>query len=156
MLCLLMLLCVVVQALNESIVEHGSELSEVLRLGDELRQLAVGDDVTRLDSELRSVTDRYTALRTTSAERLRQLTETPAILERFYTTHQTIINLMSELESDLQQRDIQPGPEAELHLQVSLVFYQSTGVVRGVTMGRAPQFITLKNFNRINTDNVQK
>ena len=90
----------------------------MIRLGSELRQLAVGDDVAQLDSELQSIIDRYTALCSMSEQRLSQMTEIPAILERFYTSHQTVINWVSQLESDLQQRDIQPGPEAELHLQV--------------------------------------
>ena len=91
------------------------------RLGSELRQLAVGDDATRLDAELQSVTDRYRALRSMSSRRMSQMSQVPAILERFYATHETVINWVSQLESDLQQRDIQPGPEAELHLQVLLV-----------------------------------
>ena len=90
-----------------------------MRLGNQLRQLAVGDDAAQLDSELQSITDRYTALRSRSEHRLSQMTEVPAILERFYTSHETVMNWVSQLESDLQQRDVQPGPEAELHLQVS-------------------------------------
>jgi len=90
----------------------------VIRLGNELRQLAVGDDAARLDSELQSITARYMALRSRSERRLSQMTEVPAILERFYTSHETVMNWVSQLESDLQQRDVQPGPEAELHLQV--------------------------------------
>ena len=110
-----------VQALNDSIVEHERDLSEVMQLGTELRQLAVNDDAQRLDAELQSVADRYRALLSMSSQRLSQMTEVPAILERFYATHETVINWVSQLESDLQQKDIQPGPEAELHLQVSLV-----------------------------------
>ena len=96
------------------------------QLGSELRKLAVSDDATRLDAELQSVTDRYRALRSMGSQRLSQMTEVPAILERFYATHETVINWVSQLESDLQQRDIQPGPEAELHLQVSLVCHCRT------------------------------
>jgi len=86
-----------------------------------LQQLAVGDDVTQLSSELQSVTDRYQALCRLSEQRLAQLTELPALLERFYTSHQTVISLVTQLDSDLLQKDVQPGPEAELHLQVSLI-----------------------------------
>jgi len=110
-----------VQALNESIIEHESELAEVTRLGSELRQLSVGDDAAQLDCELESISSRYTALRSMSSQRLSQMGQVPVILERFYASHQAVINWVSQLESDLQQRDIQPGPEAELHLQVSLV-----------------------------------
>ena len=90
-----------------------------MRLGSELRQLAVGDDAAQLDSELQNITDRYVALRSRGEHRLSQMTQVPAILERFYTSHATVVNWISQLESDLQQRDVQPGPEAELHLQVS-------------------------------------
>jgi len=114
--------CVGTQALNDSIVEHEFELTEVTQRGTELRQLAaIGDDVARLNSELDSITSRYRALRRTSEERLSQMTEVPMILQRFYTTHQTVIDCISQLESQLEQRDVQPGPEVELHLQVSLI-----------------------------------
>ena len=115
-------MCVGTQALNDSIAEHEFELTEVTQCGTELRQLAaIGDDVARLDSELDSITSRYRALRRTSKERLSQMTEVPMILQRFYTTHQTVIDCISQLESQLEQRDVQPGPEVELHLQVSLI-----------------------------------
>ena len=91
----------------------------MMQVGGELRHLAVGDDVVQLDCELQNVSDRYTALRSTSSQRLSQMLEVPAILERFYASHQAVMNWVSQLESDLQQRDVQPGPEAELHLQVS-------------------------------------
>jgi len=107
------------QALNESVAEHEFDLSEVTQLGDELRQLASSDDAQQLDTELQSLVDRYAALRSMASQRLSQMEEVPVILERFYTSHQTITSCISQLETDLQQRDIQPGPEAERHLQVS-------------------------------------
>jgi len=116
-----MLSCTV-QALNESIVKHEADLSEVKRLGSELRQLAIADE-TRLDSELQTITDRYKALRSQSDQRLSKMKELPAILNRFYVSHETIVSCVQQLETELLQGDIQPGPEAELHLQVSLVFH---------------------------------
>jgi len=113
---------VAVQAVNQSIIEHESELSEMTHLSSELQQLAVDDNVTKLDSELQSITDRYEALHSTSEQRLAQMTELPALLERFYTGHRTVVSLVTQLESDLQQKDLQPGSDAELHLQVSLFF----------------------------------
>jgi len=117
---LLLLLCAI-QALNESIVAHESELSEVMWIGGELRLLAVGDDVARLDSELQTIADRYNALCNRSDHRLGQMMEVPAILSRFYASHETVVNCVRQLETELVQRDIQPGPEAELHLQVSVM-----------------------------------
>ena len=96
-----------------------------MQLGNELQQLAVGDDAAQLDTELQSIRNRYTALRSRSSLRLSQMVEVPAILERFYASHQTVLNWVSQLESDLQQRDSQPGPEAELHVQVSVITYCS-------------------------------
>jgi len=110
-----------VQALNESIAEQRSELLEVMRLGTELRQLAVGDDVKQLDSELEMLRDRYTRLSDTSDHRLSRMMEVSVVLKRFLTSHETIVELVSLLDVELGEKDIQiqPGPEAELHLQVS-------------------------------------
>ena len=94
-----------------------------MRLGSELQLLAAGDDVAQLDSELYSVNDRYMALCSLASQRLSHMMEVPGILERFYASHQTVLSWVSQLDSDLQHRDIQPGPEAELRLQVSLITY---------------------------------
>ena len=93
----------------------------MMRLGGELRLLAVGDDVARLDSELQSINDRYRALCSMSDRRLSHMMEVPTILSRFYASHETVINCVRQLETELLQKDIQPGPEAELHLQVSVI-----------------------------------
>ena len=111
-----------VQLLNESIAAHKSDLSEVTQLGTELRQLAaVSDDVARLDTELHSIAERYSSLSSASDQRLTQMMEIPAMLSRFYVSHETIVSCVHQLETELSQRDVQPGPEAELHLQVSLI-----------------------------------
>ena len=68
-----------------------------MQVGSELRQLAVGDDAVQLDCELQNVSDRYTALRSMSSQRLSQMLEVPAILLRFYASHQAVMNWVSQL-----------------------------------------------------------
>ena len=77
--------------------------------------------MARLDCELRGITDRYWALRSMGDQRLSQMAEVPAILSRFYASHETIVSCVHQMETELLHRDVKPGPEAELHLQVSLV-----------------------------------
>jgi len=141
-----------VQALDASIAKHESELLEVMRLGDELRQLASGDDVARLDSELDSISVRYVALRRASEQRLKHMMEVPAILQRLHASHETVVSLVRQIELELEQRDVQPGPEAELHLQVSFHLaesYVSVDVEIGAAEGTSHSLQTLPDLHRI-------
>jgi hypothetical protein len=47
--------------------------------------------------------------------------EVPQILERFHDAHNTVLDWMQQIETELNQCDVKPGLEAELRLQVHLV-----------------------------------
>lgn len=108
------------QELNKEISEHSSDLTGVLNSGAELRKHATTDDAATLDTDLAEISRRYNALRDLSRTRFEQMTEVPAILERFYDAHSTMLEWMQQMETEMSQGEIKPGLEAELRLQVCL------------------------------------
>jgi len=108
------------QEFNKDIDNHDSDLQDVLNCGANLRKHATDKDASKLDSSLSEVAQRYRALSELGKTRLTQMEEVPAILERFYDTHASVLNWMQQIEAEINQCEVKPGLEAELRLQVGL------------------------------------
>lgn len=49
--------------------------------------------------------------------------DVPRILERFHDAHNTVLDWMQQIETELNQCEVKPGLEAELRLQVYLMIF---------------------------------
>ena len=106
------------QEFNTDVENHDSELKDLLKCGAELRKHATDEEASKLDSSLNEISRRYRALSRMGKTRLGQMEEVPAIFERFFDAHTSVLNWMQQMESEISQCEVKPGLEAELRLQV--------------------------------------
>jgi hypothetical protein len=108
------------QELNQEICSHTSDLKALKDCGDELCKHGTTEDATKLGTSLNEISQRYHDLDALGKTRLEQMREVPGILERFHDVHNSVLDWMQQIETELNQCEVKPGLEAELKLQVKL------------------------------------
>jgi len=107
------------RAINDEVAGHKSDLDELILCGSELKKHATAGsgEESALTSSLDSVKSCYGLLCTRSSERLTRLDEARPIAERFYETHEKLLEWLEAVPGEMAQIHEMRGPEVENMLE---------------------------------------
>lgn len=84
-----------------NITDHSVYLEKLLLCGEELTKYGSGDDVTKLEMDLKSLKTRYTILNDKACYQLGLIKDIPDTIEQFHDLHKFIQHSISEIEKEI-------------------------------------------------------